>query len=217
MCVAAVSEVIIEALNLYANQTGDYAPFTKLPMRSWNNGSPKDIRAYIFQYDGVDCHGTADALSKFGIGQELPFDTLLAGDFITMNRTTGSGHTAVFLGYINKTYGEEPTYSNKVAGFRYFSAQGKGKPDAGFAYRWAFFSPNCPDVAAGRPRDCNIIFSDDQKLLNTGCMLHPDAWNVDRALDALHSYYVTKKFTDKDMQRELRPSVPSRYDGITDD
>jgi len=246
MCVAAVSEVIIEALNIYAARTGDYTPFERLPMRSWNNGSRTDIRPYIFQYDEVDSHGTADALSKFGIGREVRFEELLPGDFITMNRTTRSGHTAVFLGYVNKTYGDEPEYSNRVVGFRYFSAQGKGKPDAGLAYRWAFFSPNCPGRVPGKTRDCNIIFSHNQRTLNTGYMLHPRGWNIDLALKQIYTNYLVKRFNeivgrkmskkerarlgsttsvakfiaallDPEMRVELKFSIPPRYDGIEGD
>lgn len=139
MCVAAVTEVLIEALNLYYRDTGDATPFQELPIRSWQRGSISDIRAHVFQYEGTRCHGTAHALSQFGIGQELPFSELSPGDFLTMNRTGGSGHTAVFLGYLDRDFQELTDYSDAVAGFKYFSAQGKNSPDAGFAYRWAFF------------------------------------------------------------------------------
>jgi hypothetical protein len=205
-----------------------------------------DIRPYIFQYEEVGCNGTADALSRFGIGQELSFDGLQPGDLITMNRTTGSGHTAVFLGYINRNYEDVSNYSNQVAGFRYFSAQGKGKPDAGFAYRWAFFSPNCPGVVPGKPRDCNIMLSRDQKMLNTGCMLHPRAWKISAALEEIRVSYYAKRFKeivgrpmeekdlkdlktseplsrlgagllDRELKTELKFSIPSRYDGVSSD
>jgi hypothetical protein len=246
MCVAAVSEVIIEALNIYAAKTADYSPFNQLRMNSWNCSSRTDIRPYIFQYKDVGCHGTVDALTRFGIGQELSFDELQPGDFITMNRTTGSGHTAVFMGYINGTYQGVSTYSGQVAGFRYFSAQGKGKPDAGFAYRCAFFSPNCPDVVPGMTRDCNIIFSHDQTMLNTGFMLHPSAWKISVALEQIRVSYYAKRFReivgrpieeedlkdlranepisrfatgliDSELKAELRFSIPSRYDGVSND
>jgi hypothetical protein len=241
MCVAAVCETIIEALNIYAKQTGDYEPFAKLPMRSWNGGSRKDIRAYIFQYDEVKCDGAAHALSIFGIGEQLPFQKLLPGDFVTLNRTTGSGHSTVFLGFINKDFGDEPVYSKDVVGFKYFSAQGKGKPDAGFARRWGVFSPHKPTPVPGRPPDYNIIRSDDPKLLNTGRMFMPADWNVDQAAKRLRSDYFASRsaeilekssakddlsdtsfelvagpLIDREMSRELPPSVPQKYDRVSD-
>src|SRR5262249_1385277 len=139
-------------------------------------------------------------------GLELSFDKLEAGDFITMNRTGGSGHTAVFLAYLDNAYLEHASYSDTVVGFKYFSAQGKGSSDAGFAYRWAFFSPNCPRAPAGRKRDCGIIRSASQTMLNTGCMLHPSVWSVHPPTDH-----------ERGADIELEPSDLSRYDGITTD
>jgi hypothetical protein len=101
MCVVAVSEVIIEALNTYRAATRDEAPFQALPMRSWNRGSRKDTRAHLFQYERVKYLGT-HALSRFGIGDETAFEKLVPGDLIIMNRTIGSGHTAVFLGFFDR-------------------------------------------------------------------------------------------------------------------
>jgi hypothetical protein len=172
MCVAAVCEVIIEALNIYFAETGDQKPFQSLPIRSWTRGTAKDIRAHIFMYAGSGSRGTAHALDRFGIGKEAAFRDLLPGDFINLNRAH-SGHAVVFLGFINKDYQTEPTYSNRVVGFQYFSSQGKKSDDAGFAYRWAFFGDLCPDAPAGKKRDCGVIFSDNPTLLNAGYMLHP--------------------------------------------
>jgi hypothetical protein len=166
----------------------------------------RDIRAHIFQYAGTNCHGTAHALERFGIGKQLAFEDLLPGDFITMNRTSGSGHTAVFLGFIGADYGDLPQHSNAVKGYKYFSAQGK-RVGGGFGYRWAFFSPSCPAAIAAKPRDCGIIRSQEQRLLNTGCMLHPDAWQV----QVPHAEGLD------DGDKELAPSDLSKYDGLTTD
>jgi hypothetical protein len=246
MCVAAVAEIIIEALNIYAAKTGDYTPFQRLPMRSWNGGSVTDIRPYVFMFDNVQSNGTADALTKFGIGRHLPFEGLLPGDFINLNRTSGSGHATVFLSFININYDDEETYSNRVVGFKYFSAQGKGKPDAGLAYRWAFFSPHCPAEKSNRPRDCNIIFSHNQSVLNNGRMASPSAWTIEHAVEKIRTDYLASRFralvgrraADKDLPalrantavaRFARALVdleiaeasgtwdPSRLDGITTD
>ena len=218
MCVAAVTEIMIEALNIYCDTEYDKTPFQKLPVISWQRGSMKDIRAHIFQYDGANCNGTAHALQRFGIGQQLPFSSLVAGDFLTMNRTNNSGHTAVFLGFIGADYGDLPQHSNAVKGFKYFSAQGK-KVGGGFGYRWAFFSPTCPAEVPGKPRDCGIILSSNQRLLNTGCMLHPTSWNVHPPNDIRdgsmgHDARVER---DANMEIELKTSDLKKYDGITTD
>jgi hypothetical protein len=113
----------------------------------------------------------------------------MPGDFINLNRDPPShkpsGHAVVFLGFLNKDYGEEKTFSPKVVGFKYFSSQGKGSPDAGFAYRWAFFGDTCPSPKNGMPRDCYVIKSTSQSLLNTGYMLQPDHWSTEAARTAL--------------------------------
>lgn len=243
MCVAAVSEVIIEALNIYAARTGDYTPFQRLPMRSWNNASITDIRPYMFLFDTVKSNGTADALTKFGIGCRLPFEELQPGDFINLNRNRPSGHAVVFLGFINESYEEEKVYSKRVVGFKYFSSQGKGKPDAGFAYRWGFFSPHCPAQVAGKIRDCDIIFSHDQALLNSGRMFSPSAWTIESAVEKIKSNYLRERFKEllgRRMNDRDRASIgsntaaaklaralldadvgtiwdPTRFDGITTD
>jgi len=85
MCVAAVCEVIIEALNLYYTDTSDQSPFKALPASSWNGGKPTDIRPYMFMYEDSGSSGTASALSKFSIGEEIPFQELLPGDFINFD------------------------------------------------------------------------------------------------------------------------------------
>jgi len=156
MCVAAVCEIIIEALIIWqkshADATGqpDKTPFRQLPVKSWTGGSRADIRAHIFMYDSVKCRGTANALARFGVGKETAFDQLQPGDFVNFNRSK-SGHSAVFLGYIDRGYDDVP-YSAEVVGFRYFSAQGQAAsaPNHGFGYRWGFFGNVAPRHPLGR-------------------------------------------------------------------
>jgi len=85
----------------------------------------------------------------------------------------------VFVGFLNASGQIEPTYdARKVIGFKYYSAQGKSGPGGGLGYRWAFFG-NCPSWReAGKPRDCGIVQSNNQKYLNTGYMWHPSAWTT---------------------------------------
>ncbi|HWU85924.1 MAG TPA: hypothetical protein VN253_01535 [Kofleriaceae bacterium] len=188
MCVAAVSEVIIVALKMYVDERHDTAVFAKLPARSWMGGRPTDIRPYMFVYDNVESNGTADALAHFGIGEHAPFSTLVPGDFIGLNRATGSGHAVVFLGFLNASGEILSRYdASKVVGFKYFSAQ-----TGGLGYRWAFFEGNCPDLGPGKPRDCRIVRSDNQKFLNTGYMWHPGQWITESAAKTLKANLVEK-------------------------
>jgi hypothetical protein len=193
MCVAAVSEVIIVALKLYADERKDLSVFTKLPARSWIKASATDIRPYMFLYDTVDSNGTADALQHFGIGEHTPFPALVPGDFIGLNRENRSGHAVVFLGFLNALGQIEPNYdSKKVVGFKYFSAQGNASPNAGLGYRWAFFG-SCPRWhESDKLRDCGIVLSDNQTILNTGYMLHPTQWTTEPALSTLRSALIQK-------------------------
>ncbi len=196
MCVAAVSEVIIAALKLYADAHGDRSVFNKLPARSWMKGSATDIRPYMFLYENVDSSGTADALKHFGLGEHRPFPALVPGDFIGFNRASGTGHAVVFMGFLNASGQIEPKYdSRKVVGFKYFSAQGKNPPSAGLGYRWAFFG-KCPSWReADKPRDCGVIASNKPGLLNTGYMLHPTRWITTPAMRMLRTTLIQKHST----------------------
>ena len=198
MCVAGVAEIIIEALNIYASEQNDYSFMDHLPVSSWTGGNMKTIRANLFMYSGTGSLGTAFALEKLGLGKQKKFSELKPGDFINLNRTSNTGHAVVFLGYIKSaTHNDDEVYSSDVIGFKYFSAQGKGRPDAGFSDRNAYFSGYCPQPR-GKNDDCNIIkaFKDDTKdhitkqnmaLLNTGEMFSPKAWTVEVALKKMEN------------------------------
>lgn len=184
MCVAATAEVIITALNLYVKKTGDKSVYTYFPAAGWNRMRPKDIRSHIWVDPRLNSSGTADALVTFGVGKKVKFSELEPGSFINFNRLNGTGHSAIFLGFIDGKGEILPHFSDQVMGFKYFSAQGTGTTgDAGFAYRYAFFAkdannPYCPGLPAGKRRDCGIIWSANQKLLNTGYMLWRNKWDA---------------------------------------
>jgi hypothetical protein len=182
MCVAAVAQVIIGALRLYADETHDESVFQALPARLWNRGTRGSLRSYLFMYKETHSLGTAYALEKFGLGEQLAFKDLVAGDFINLNRTNGSGHAVVFMGFLNRQGKIEPVYdAERVAGFRYFSAQGTRPGEAGFGYRWAFFGA-CPAwKEAGKPRDCGVRLPTDGRILNAGYMLDPSLWTIAEA------------------------------------
>jgi hypothetical protein len=215
MCVAATAEVIITALNIYAGETGDKSVYKYFPATSWNRMRPKDIRSHIWVDPKLDSYGTADALVTFGVGKRVKFSELEPGSFVNINRLNNSGHSVVFIGFIDGKGEVLPQYSDKVMGFKYFSSQGKGTTgDAGFAYRYAFFAkdtnkPYCPDLPAGKRRDCKIIWSTGQKLLNTGYMLMPSKWDAatrDKNLkDIAEGLYV-----------QTRSRGPSALPGISD-
>lgn len=180
MCVAAVAEVIIYALNLYNKDHPEDRSFERLKVKTCNSGNIKSVRANLFMYQGTGSFGTAGTLQKFGIGKQIPFPELRPGDFINLNRAK-SGHAVVFLKYLDSSSNETLQWSPGVIGFKYFSAQGKGRPDAGFAYRYAYFDGKCPAAAMGVPRDCGVIKSNNQRLLNTGRMFGPKEWRIEDA------------------------------------
>ena len=158
MCVAAAAETMIEALNLYAKETGDDEAFDKLPISSWNGGNLTSIRANLFRFTGTNSSGSADTFQRFGIGKIVPLEQFQPGDFVNFSRTNNSGHAVIFLSFIDRAGADLGSYSAAVAGFRYFSAQAPGKPDAGFAYRWAYFDGMCPAVRDPvRLRDCTMV------------------------------------------------------------
>ena len=224
MCVAAVTEIIVDALNFYYAATGDRTPFDKLPMQSWKGGSKRDIRPHIFMYDDLNSNGTAHALERFGIGRQVPFSSLKPGGFINFNRTH-SGHACVFLAYLDNTGNELAVFGPDVAGYKYFSAQGRNSPDAGFAYRWAFFEGHCPTLSGGRPRDCGVIRSERPEYFCCGHLLHPSQWPdrvaIERAvIEAIGPRGFgarTAQELEYEMGRELPPPDLSRFDGVTTD
>lgn len=203
MCVAAVAETIVTAINLYIEETKDRSPYTFLPVENWNRMRPKDLRSHIWVDPKLDSYGTADALVTFGIGKRVKFDKLTPGSFINLNRNRPgrpSGHAVIFISYLDDKGNDLNSYSDKVAGFKYWSAQGKGSNgDSGFAYRYAFLNrlPDqtgyCPSLGPGKKVDCWIINSRSSKMLNMGYMLKPTLWNAtvrDRNLsDVVHGLY----------------------------
>jgi hypothetical protein len=177
MCVAAVMEVILTAMQLYAAQTGDATVWDFLPIDSWKYLGAGDIKAHIWVNADLDAYGTADALHNFGMGQNVPFELLQPGGVININRTTGTGHAVVFLAFIDLAGTEYDTWNDQVVGFKYFSSQGGYDPGAGgLDYRCAVFSDyGAPTMPC--KRDLNVIYSTDQHLLNTGHMFGPAFWS----------------------------------------
>ena len=176
MCVAAQMEIILTAFEIYARETGDYSVYDYLPKKSFEGLRITDIKGHIWVNSAFNANGTADALINFGMGERRIFENLSPGDFVNINRTTRTGHAVTFIGYITNTGKILPKYDASVVGFKYFSSQGGAAAGAGgFDYRYAVFSKfGCPTMPY--KRDCEVIYSTDQKMLNTGTMLSPKFW-----------------------------------------
>ncbi|ULO25080.1 hypothetical protein [Methylocystis sp. SB2] len=232
MCVAAVAETIIEAINLYAKDQDDQI-YSKLPVKAWTSGNISSLRANIFMYDGAGSKGTGYAVERLGLGRQLPFEQLKKGDFINLNRTSGTGHAVIFLGYLDNMSKETDVYSDNVAGFKYFSAQGKGKPDAGLAYRYAYFSPFCPQPTPSAPRDCGVIRSKNGAILNGGRIHDPATWDyasavaqikaglrtlIEQEHPEVRGLPVVDSMVEEELSKELAPSTfINKLDGVTTD
>ncbi|OGS09022.1 MAG: hypothetical protein A2270_04325 [Elusimicrobia bacterium RIFOXYA12_FULL_51_18] len=205
MCVAAQMEVILTAYEIYSRATGDYSVYAYLPKSSFEGLSVTDIKGHIWVNPKFNANGTADALINFGMGERRTFENLKPGDFVNINRTTKTGHAVTFIAYINSTGKVLPKYDPaSVVGFKYFSSQGllaAGK--GGFDYRYAVFSVfGCPEMPY--KRDCNVIYSADQKMLNTGTMTSPKFW----------THVAPKIDADTAADTVLNPDF---FDGITTD
>jgi hypothetical protein len=171
----------LRAMQLYADSTGDLTVWDFLPKESWERLRAQDIRAHIWVNHELDSWGTADALRHYGMGENIPFEELLPGGVINLNRTTGTGHAVVFLAFIDEDGNEYDTHNANVIGFKYFSSQGGyATGTGGFDFRYAIFETEtyARDGYPEMPykRDVNVIRSDNQQYLNTGMMFHPDNW-----------------------------------------
>lgn len=231
MCVAGVAEIIITAINIYANETRDVSVYTTVPSSLWTRGNQLSLRANIFMFAGTGSRGTAHTLSRFGMGRELGFDALKPGDFINLNRPArngrrASGHSVVFLGFLDGSGNDLPS-SVGAEGFKYFSVQGSGRPDAGFGYRWAFFGNVCPSLSGGRVRDCGVLRSRNPIFLNAGRMNRPSAWRVEPSIRALRNQgirsimavdtTVSRAAAIQELETELPDTINPALDGVEGD
>lgn len=176
MCVAAAMEVMLTAMNIWAEDRGDASVFDFLPKDSWETLHSDHIKAHIWVNPTLDAYGTADALDHFGMGEPTPFEQLAPGSFINLNRTTGTGHAVVFISFIDVTGREYSVYEPGMVGFKYFSSQGGFDVGAGgLDFRYAIFEQYGSPPMPGK-RDLHVIDSDDPHLLNTGTMWSPPRW-----------------------------------------
>jgi hypothetical protein len=108
---------VINKRNLFANKTlREVITFQKI----WY-GTQKDTAE----------RQQGPALEYMGIGKNIPHTEALPGDFAQIWRTNNSGHSVVFLGWVEE--------NGKIVGIRYRSSQGKG-PGSGVGNRTERFS-----------------------------------------------------------------------------
>ena len=137
----------------------------------------------------------------------------------------------MFLAYIDQNGALASSYNPGVIGFKYFSAQGRGKPDAGFAYRYAYFGNKCPAGQPLGPRDCGIIRSQNTRLLSGGTLWKPGEWTTIPASQVLtrsvassvagrnpgaSSAFLDQQVRDE-MEKELLPNPSLDFSGDTTD
>jgi hypothetical protein len=174
---------LIEALNIYFSETGDTVPFSKLSRDHWSaSAKANQLRQHLWEYEDLGSKGAAHALERFNIGKQTKFSELIPGDLFKINRTSGPGHSTVFIAYIDRVGNVLERYSDQVKGVLYFSAQETGgqdlndSPSNGFGFRKEYFQGNCPDEEVRSANHCNIfpVGSDDEP--NVGHMPHPKVW-----------------------------------------
>lgn len=222
MCVAAVAEALIRAIDTYASETQSNVAFEQLPAYHWTSGRLINLRAHLYQYKGANSGGPGDALSRLGIGEKVPFYSLRQGDLLAFSRRK-TGHAVVFLGYIDSNGAVLSAYDkNKVVGFRYMSSQGDGLPDpySGIGYRNAYFlGANAPGKCSRMIEDCGVINND--AYLNGGRLWSPERWDTKSALIALRQTYVasaqrnnpgvTRDALEFAIDVELQRELPEEY------
>lgn len=216
MCVSAQLEIIVTALQLYAQETGDHSPFAYLPFRLWNTLDATGFKARVWVDPKLDAYGTADALAHFGMGKLVSFEELKPGDFLNINRVNGSGHAVTFISYLDSKGNELPRYNSSVTGFKYYSSQGSGTVgQGGMSYRYAYFDKfGCPNIPY--KRDCGLVWrAADRKFLLMGTMYHPKNWRMPAAQGLLQTRSAPSLvLSEEDMSFHHKPA---RFNGLTTD
>lgn len=198
-CVAAMAEVLVEALNAIALESEETnSRVRELDAAAWNGWDFRHFRSHIWQAAYQDAEkrpipglkrsrGSADAFARFGVGGYRDFKDLKAGDFVTFNRRGAPGHAVVFLRYLGPDGKETDKFTPDIKGFTYFSAQGRNKHRPGLGYMFGWFVDQCPPNR-GLTDDCHILkaftvapsgaYKQNYLLLNTGYLAHPRDWQI---------------------------------------
>jgi hypothetical protein len=191
MCVAAVAEAIIRAMQAHSKETGNNKMYSDLPVIHWTRGALGNLRAHLYQYEGANSRGPGDAFERFGIGEKVPFEKLVPGDLLAFSRRK-SGHAVVFLGYLDRQGKSIDIYdASRVAGFRYMSSQGQGLPISGIGYRNAYFHGVQGPFRCDRTvEDCGVLRRPSD-YLNGGRLWVPERWKTAEAALRLRDMYLS--------------------------
>jgi hypothetical protein len=219
MCVSAQMEIILTALRIYVEDTGDYSVYEYLPMSSWKIQSQSNIKGHLWVNHEYS-HGTAHALANFGMGDNsMKFEDLRPGGFIGFSRTTGTGHATAFIAFLDRDGNEYEIYpsnmSIEIIGFKYYSAQGGyDVGSGGMDYRWAIFddydTPTPSFCSTTKKCDKNVLLSERNDYLNIGMMWHPNKWTTPYTMDKN-----TKAIIETDIEGDFPPADPKLWDGMT--
>ena len=114
----------------------------------------------------------------------------------------------VFLAFIDINGTEYDQWNDQVVGFKYFSSQGGYDAGAGgLDYRYAVFDEfGEPDMPY--KRDVHIIYSTNQRYLNTGMIYKPDLWLATSWVQGLRMY---------SLDEDLSIFDPEYFNGVTID
>jgi hypothetical protein len=180
MCVAAVAEIIVEALNVYVEESNDTSVAQKLPAEHWSaSAKTKHIRPHIWEYSGLGSKGSGHAMERFDIGVQKK---LAPGDMLKINRNSAPGHSTIFIAYLDQAGKTLEAYSSKAKGFLYFSAHGggfslNGAVSTGLSFKREYFAGHCP--AGESASRCKVIGPGGTWGPNLGRMFHPKSWGED--------------------------------------
>jgi hypothetical protein len=168
MCNAAVTEVILDAINLYAADHKDWSPEDAIPASSWMTARWSQLMPHMFSHDyegyppledllkahikiepGLEVdiknfeslHGMSFALEKFGLGETVKFEDARPGDVISFDRDRvngGNGHSAIFLAFLTQDQKETLTFKAGAIVGFKYFSIQSSEP-AGLGERWAYF------------------------------------------------------------------------------
>jgi hypothetical protein len=190
-CVGITFQVLMMAMNLYYRDTKD----AKVWNLSTNAAKWEPFKNcwYVNTAEGKRCYGARDAIVRYGLGIAIKnFAELKVGDFVNYDRTSGYGHSVIFMSFLLPDGKTTHTYNPSAVGFEYFSTQQSTK---GVGKRNAYFhDQKCPTPSVS---DCGIL----KNSLVMGRVLHPSKFVKQTQMFALAA----------DEQTTPEVTVPLRY------
>lgn len=92
-----------------------YRMLGKLPAVNFADVDPDEFKRYWFCRD-INSPGPEDALTSFGLGQQVEHQDALPGDFVQLWRNDRSGHSVIFVNWLYDSTGV-------CTGLQYWSTQ----------------------------------------------------------------------------------------------